>query len=70
MFQVSFTNILLSFYRARSAILIAVWWLSLKTTLRYGWQVLLSLGLKTRRRWQFGREPVAACGVTAKGASR
>jgi hypothetical protein len=43
--------------------------LGLKTTQRYGWQVLLSLGLKTRRR-RFRREPVAAHGMIAEGASR
>ena len=41
--------------------------LGLKTTQRYGWQVLLSLGLKTRRR-RFRREPVAARDVIAEGA--
>jgi len=43
--------------------------LGLKTTQRYGCLVLLSLGLKTRR-WRFRREPVAARGVIAEGASR
>jgi hypothetical protein len=43
--------------------------LGLKTTQCYEWRVLLSLGLKTRQ-WRFWRELVAACGITAKGASR
>jgi hypothetical protein len=43
--------------------------LGLKTTQRYGWWVLLSLGLKTRR-WRFRREPVVARGMIAEGASR
>ena len=43
--------------------------LGLKTTKRYKWRILLSLGLKTL--WQrFQREPVVACGITAKGATR
>ena len=46
-----------------------VWWFGPKTTQRYGWRVLLSLGLKTRRRW-FRREPAVARGVIAEGASR
>jgi hypothetical protein len=40
--------------------------LGLKTTQRYGWRVLLSLGLKTRW-WRFRREPVAARGLIAEG---
>lgn len=55
--------------RARGAILTVVWCLSLKTTLRYGWWVLLGLGLKTRRR-RFKRESVRAHDITVKGASR
>ena len=43
--------------------------LGLKTTQRYGWRILLSLGLKTRR-WRFRREPVVARDVIAEGASR
>jgi hypothetical protein len=43
--------------------------LGLKTTQCYGWRVLLSLSLKTRRQ-RFRREPVAARGVIAEGASR
>ena len=42
--------------------------LGLKTTQRYRWRVLLSLGLKTRR-WRFRREPVAARDVIVEGAS-
>jgi hypothetical protein len=42
--------------------------LGLKTTQRYGWWVLLSLGLKTWRR-RFQRKSVAACGVIAEGVS-
>jgi hypothetical protein len=37
------------------AILTAIWWLSIKTTVRYKYGVLLSLGLKTQR-WKFQRE--------------
>jgi hypothetical protein len=55
--------------RTRGAILMAVWWSGLKTTLLYGWRVLLSLGLKTWWRW-FQREPMVACGITTKGVSR
>jgi hypothetical protein len=54
--------------RARGAILMAIWWLSLKTTMRNRWWFLLSLGLKTRWRL-FQREPVAARGIITKGAS-
>jgi hypothetical protein len=54
---------------ARGAILMTVWWLSLKTILRYGWRVLLSLGLKTR--WlRFKREPMIVRGVTSKDVLR
>jgi hypothetical protein len=42
--------------------------LGLKTTKRYGWRILLSLGLNTRRR-RFQGESVAARGITSKGAS-
>jgi hypothetical protein len=31
----------------RGAILTVVWWLNIKTTLRYRWRVLLSLGLNS-----------------------
>jgi hypothetical protein len=53
----------------RSAIFTSVWCFSLKSTLRYGWRVLLSVSLKTRRR-RFRKELVVACGVTTKGMSR
>jgi hypothetical protein len=47
-----------------------VWWfVGLKTTQRYGWRVLLSLGLKTRW-WRLRREPVAARGMIAESASK
>jgi hypothetical protein len=54
---------------AHCAILTAVWWLSIKNTMRCGWRILLSLGLKTRWR-RFWREPVEVRGITVKGVSR
>jgi hypothetical protein len=43
--------------------------LGLKTTKRYGWRVLLSLGLKTRWR-RFLRESKAARGIIVKVCQR
>ena len=47
-----------------------VWWFGPQNhPQRYGWRVLLSLGLKNRR-WRFRRESVAARGMIVEGASR
>jgi hypothetical protein len=43
--------------------------LGLKTTQRYRWRDLLSLGLKTRQ-WRLRREPVAARAMITEGAPR
>jgi hypothetical protein len=61
---------------ACSALLVAVWWLNLKTTQRYKWWVSPSLGLKTwrcdsgeNRRWHMAssrrarRGKATSCGV-------
>jgi hypothetical protein len=55
--------------RALIAILTVVWWLSLKTTLRYGWRVFVEFEHLTWRQ-RFWREPVEARGIIPKGASR